>query len=141
MKVIVAGSRTVTGKDWVFSAIWHSKFEITEVVSGFQRTYNDKGEIVGGADYWGEVWAKQNRIPIMQFPAEWDKYGRSAGPIRNKQMGEYADALVACWDEKSSGTRSMILIMQQLHKPYYLDIRRPGVWKQIDATKVQYNVY
>ena len=40
--------------------------------------------------------------------AEWIKYGRAAGPRRNKQMAEYADALLAYWDGKSRGTKNMI---------------------------------
>lgn len=42
------------------------------------------------------------------FPADWNKYGKKAGPIRNKKMANYAEALLAIWDGKSCGTKNMI---------------------------------
>lgn len=71
----------------------------------------------------GEYYAKCNKIPVKQFPADWDQFGKAAGHIRNKQMAEYADALVAVWDGKSPGTKNMITTMQSLNKPVYIYIR------------------
>lgn len=45
---------------------------------------------------------------MKRFPADWGKYGKSAGVLRNKQMAEYADGLIAFWDGKSRGTANMI---------------------------------
>lgn len=45
---------------------------------------------------------------VAPFPAEWKRYGRAAGMIRNQQMAWYATHLIAFWDGQSSGTRSMI---------------------------------
>ena len=73
-------------------------WEITEVVSGGAR----------GVDKLGEIWAVKNDIPIRLFPANWKEHGRSAGYIRNKEMANYADALIALWDGKSAGTRHMV---------------------------------
>jgi hypothetical protein len=56
---------------------------VTEVVSG----------VDAGADEFGEKWAKINNIPVKIFKADWKTHGRAAGPIRNKQMAEYADAV------------------------------------------------
>ena len=39
-----------------------------------------------GADRLAELWAIKNEIEIERYPADWGQYGRSAGPIRNKQM-------------------------------------------------------
>ena len=58
-----------------------------------------------------EKLAKQHHIPITVFPADWDKFGKSAGYKRNVQMAEYAGSgamLIAFWDGKSSGTKNMI---------------------------------
>lgn len=98
MKTIIAGSRTITDYEIVKKAIRDSGFEISEVVSG----------TASGVDRLGERYARENGLPIRQFPAEWNEYGKAAGPIRNVQMAEYADALIAIWDGCSSGTRHMI---------------------------------
>jgi hypothetical protein len=98
LKTIIAGCRNVCDPFFVKDAIRLSGFEITEVVSGACR----------GVDRMGELWAQENGIPVHQFPPDWDKFGRSAGPIRNTAMAEYADALIALWDNKSKGTKNMI---------------------------------
>ena len=98
MRTIVAGSRKIEDYKVVDRAISLSKFTITEIVSGAAR----------GVDRLGEKYAVTNNIPTKQFPAEWDKYGKSAGYRRNEQMAAYADALVAIWDGSSPGTRHMI---------------------------------
>ena len=42
-----------------------------------------------GADRMGEEYAKRRNYALKIFPAEWKKYGKRAGPIRNKQMIDY----------------------------------------------------
>lgn len=61
-----------------------------------------------GADKLGEKYAKDNNISLMCFPANWERYGKRAGYIRNEQMANEADALIAFWDGKSKGTKHMI---------------------------------
>ncbi len=107
MKTIIAGSRTITSYDVIQKAIEASGIEITEVVSGRAR----------GVDTLGEDWARTNNIPVTQFPvtpAEWKRYGKRAGYLRNRKMGEYAEALIAIWDGKSRGTGHMIDIADEL---------------------------
>jgi hypothetical protein len=98
MKVIVAGSRNITKYAIVEKAIQDSGFDVTEIVSGGAR----------GVDTMGETWAVKRGIKIQRFPAEWEKYGVSAGPIRNSKMAEYGEALIAIWDGVSKGTKNMI---------------------------------
>lgn len=98
MKVIVAGSRHITDMLIVFKAIETSGFKITEIVSG----------CCAGPDIFGEEWARLNDVPVMRFPADWRMNGKAAGPMRNRAMAEYADALVICWDGKSAGSASML---------------------------------
>ena len=98
MKTIIAGSRTATMQD-TMNALEFSDFsDITEIVSGCAR----------GADSHGEKIAQQAGIPVKRFPADWNKYGNAAGPIRNRTMAEYADALIAVWNGRSKGTANMI---------------------------------
>lgn len=61
-----------------------------------------------GADSLGERYAQEKGFKIETYPADWKKYGRAAGPIRNEQMANIANALIAFWDGKSKGTKSMI---------------------------------
>lgn len=98
MKVIIAGSRNITNPDFVERAIQQSGFSITEVVSGRAR----------GVDTLGERWARLNKIPIKFFPADWKTHFKAAGPIRNQEMADYADGLIAIWHNNSSGTKDMI---------------------------------
>lgn len=98
MKTIIAGSRTINKMPVLITAIEKSQFEITEVVSG----------CADGVDKMGELWAVCHKIPIKKYPANWRVYARSAGIVRNIEMGNYADALIAVWDGSSRGTMHMI---------------------------------
>ena len=70
-----------------------------------------------GADLIGERYAKENGFKVEIYPANWNKYGRSAGPIRNRQMAEVCDYVICFWDGKSRGTKSMIEYAKKLNKP------------------------
>lgn len=61
-----------------------------------------------------------NDVPAFkEFPADWKTHGNAAGPIRNKQMAEYADALLLIWDGESRGSKNMKETMLKLGKPVY----------------------
>lgn len=117
MKTIIAGSRSITDMARVFeildlvqSVLIEHETLITEVVSGTAQ----------GVDELGEHWALDNGIPVKRFPAQWSKHGKAAGPIRNAEMGDYADALIAIWDGKSTGTKHMIDYMIKKKKFVYV---------------------
>lgn len=99
-KVIIAGSRSINDYEELKKAIADSKLEISVVISG----------TANGVDRMGELYARENDIDLWKFPADWNRYGKKAGYIRNQQMAEHADALIALWDGKSSGTKHMITI-------------------------------
>ena len=61
-----------------------------------------------GADALGEQYASERGLIIERHPADWKKNGRAAGPIRNAEMADISDALIAFWDGQSRGTKSMI---------------------------------
>lgn len=103
MKVIIAGCRYFDDYEMLKEYVDHILQNVTkkgdiEIVSGGAK----------GADALGERYAKERGYTLTVFPAEWDKYGRAAGPKRNEKMGDYADALIAFWDGKSKGTKHMI---------------------------------
>lgn len=100
-KVIIAGGRDFNDYDLLMkkvNSLLRNQYEGIEVVSGGAR----------GADSLGERYAVDSDMSIKEFPADWDKYGKSAGYRRNVDMAEYADALIAFWDGKSKGTKHMI---------------------------------
>lgn len=103
MKTIIAGSREGFDIKDVYNSVNRSGFEITEVVSGAAR----------GVDRLGEQWAKEHGITIKQFLPDWDGLGKKAGHVRNREMGDYADALIALWDGESKGTKGMIEYAQK----------------------------
>lgn len=70
-----------------------------------------------GADRLAERYAHDRRLPLMVVPADWDRHGKRAGTLRNEEMGNMADGLVAFWDGESRGTRHMIAYMRKLGKP------------------------
>lgn len=114
-KLIVAGGRDFTDAKMLDKAILDlAEGEYADkaisIVSGMAR----------GADMLGYMFAVNHNVVVYQFPAEWDKYGKRAGFIRNKQMGDFADGLLAFWDGSSKGTKQMIEYMQSLQKPVHI---------------------
>ena len=109
MKLIIAGTRTFTDYDFLKRKLKTlvNITDVKEVVSG----------CCGGVDSLGEWWALENNIKIQKFPANWNKYKKRAGPIRNKQMAQYGDALIVFWDGKSRGSNNMIEQMKNVNKP------------------------
>ncbi len=110
MRTIIAGSRGITDIDDVSKAISASGFQISTVISGTAR----------GVDRLGEEWAVLMTIDIERYPAEWDKYGKSAGYRRNELMATKADALIAVWDGESRGTKHMIEVAKQYDLKVYV---------------------
>jgi hypothetical protein len=101
MKVIIAGSRTITDPnvvvDFIIEVVLKHELDITEVVCGGAR----------GVDEIGYRFGKTMNLPVKVFQALWDTFGKSAGPRRNRAMAEYADALILVWDGKSRGSANM----------------------------------
>ena len=73
-----------------------------------------------GADAIGERFAKEKGYEIQFFLAEWDKYGKAAGIVRNKKIAEAADIIICFWDEKSKGTKSLIEYAKELKKTIFV---------------------
>lgn len=98
MKTIIAGSRGITDYFVLLQAIKDCPFSITSVVSGCAK----------GIDTLGEQYAQENSLKLYKFPADWSTYGKRAGYIRNAEMADNAEALLAIWDGNSRGTKHMI---------------------------------
>lgn len=104
MKVIICGGRDyqLTADDYKWLDELHARTPFTEIVSGAQR----------GADMCGEIWARQHGIPVQRFPADWDAFGLAAGPMRNRQMANYANGCVAF--PGGRGTANMVAVAKEL---------------------------
>ena len=106
-KVIIAGSRGFSN----YKLLWE---KCNEYLREKRKNYNIIIISGGarGADTLGEKYAQDEGFSLEVFPANWNKFGKSAGFRRNEQMAEVADALIAFWDGKSHGTKHMIEIME-----------------------------
>lgn len=104
MRVLVCGGRDYKNQDLVFETLAkiHDKTPITLVIEGGAN----------GADFWGGYWADQNFIPHLRVPADWNRYGRGAGPRRNLRMLDYKPELVIAFPG-GAGTENMVKVALQ----------------------------
>lgn len=108
MNVAIVGSRT-----------FDNYLLLKETLDIINDCNNIKMIISGGArgaDKLGERYAKENDIETLIFIPDWKKFGKSAGFIRNKDIVENSDKVVAFWDGKSKGTLSSINLAKKLNK-------------------------
>ena len=111
MRVIIAGGRTFNSVD-VMNKGTATLIKAIRKDASLREYHNTPISCVVsgtayGADYMGELHAKRNGIPIVQYKPNWS-VGKSAGFIRNAKMANNADALLAFWDGVSRGTKHMI---------------------------------
>jgi len=99
MNIAIVGSRDFTDKDLFWSVLEKYKLSRCDcIVSGGAR----------GADSLARWYAHTKAIKLKEFLPDWKRYGRGAGFIRNKQIIEAADIVIAFWDGKSKGTKNSI---------------------------------
>ena len=104
IRLIIAGGRDFTRYGSLITKM--KKIETPDlIICGMAR----------GADMLGHRYAIDRGIPILEMPANWDRYGKRAGMIRNREMAVEGTALLACWNGRSSGTKGMIS-MANSHK-------------------------
>ena len=119
MKLLIAGSRTLCPSVEEIDkhlAEWRKLFtkagipwwqEIDVLVSGGAR----------GVDAHGEQWAREKGILIERHPADWKRWGRRAGYVRNRTMAESCALGLIFWDGKSAGTGNMIDLLGEVGRP------------------------
>ena len=111
MKLIIAGSRhlDITEAD-IDLALIQFQLVPTMIISGGCPT---------GADVAAKKYAQSNKVEYKEFIAQWDKYGKAAGPIRNHAMSFEGDALLLIWDGKSRGSDNMRQQMKVMKKEIF----------------------
>lgn len=119
LRVIIAGGRRFDDYQMlekessrIIQSLIEAYYDITEddvyIVSG----------CAPGADTLGEQFAEEHRFSLVKFPANWVRFGKPAGYIRNANMAKFAAAgdnvgvLIAFWDGASRGTKNMIDIAE-----------------------------
>ena len=109
MRIAIIGSRDICGnEERCYEKICESvPRNCTEIVSGG----------AGGIDALAEKYARENALLFKRFEPEYYKYGKSAPLMRNAQIIEYANFVLAFWDGKSRGTAQAIKICCETDKP------------------------
>ena len=140
MKIIVAGSRAFG------SHADHRKILYDRLDLALSRRAEAEDEVVvisgtaRGADQMGEEWAASRGCEVIRMPAQWDKYGKSAGPKRNEEMAAVADAAIIFWDGISRGSMNMRDICHRLNIPVNV-VRFSGSTRVVNIKTCDYDVY
>lgn len=121
MKTIISGSRTISEKlaKRVLTAIFPQlDFRPSLIISGG----------ASGVDTGASQYAQENNIPFQLYPALWNLHGKSAGALRNIEMAQNGEFLLAVWDGESKGTEHMIKVAKDynlsIHIAYTLPDRK-----------------
>lgn len=96
MKLAIIGSRNFNDYPLLCREVnkLSETHDITTIVSGGAR----------GADLLGKRYAKECYLGYIEYPADWAKYGKSAGFRRNADIVNNSDIVIAFWDGQSRGT-------------------------------------
>ena len=108
IKLAIVGSRTFNDYNLLERHINDiaKSFNIIKIISGGAN----------GADKLGEKYANKHEIPTSILNPDWEKYGRGACFIRNKNIVNSSDKVVAFWDGKSKGTQNSINLAEKQNK-------------------------
>ena len=110
MKLAIVGTRTFNDFNLLESKIKenYNINKISEIISGGAK----------GADALAEKLANKYNIKLNVHYPNWEKYGKSAGPIRNKLIINECDECIAFWDGISKGTKSSINLCNEMEKNF-----------------------
>ena len=103
MKLAIIGSRTLTN----IEIDRYIPEGIEEIVSG--------GAI--GVDSCAAEYAKRKGLILKEILPKYERYGRAAPIVRNKEIVDYADKILVFWNGKSKGTLSVIKYAEKVEKP------------------------
>lgn len=114
IKLAIVGSRTFDNYDelniMINKIIKENNYNISLIISGGAK----------GADTFAEQYAKENNIETLIFPAEWKKYGRRAGYLRNVDIIKNCDICIAFWDGFSGGTAHDLELCYEYKKKCFI---------------------
>lgn len=112
IKLAIVGSRTFNNYQTFIEIlnIIKTKYKINTIISGGAR----------GADSFAEAYADRYKINKLIFPADWKKYGKKAGFLRNVDIIKNCDVCLAFWDGESHGTKHDIDLCEQYNKKCFI---------------------
>lgn len=116
MKLAVIGGRDFVDYDHLKRVMQKIRTPIDLIVSGGAK----------GADSLAERYAQEFGIETKIFPADWDTYGKRAGFMRNQDIVNTADSILAFWDGQSKGTRSSIELAEKQGKTIHIEGYTPA---------------
>lgn len=117
MKVLICGSRNITDPALVSQAVSHSGITPTHIISGGAK----------GIDRLAAyAYAVSRGIGFTEYPADWERYGKRAGFIRNYAMVGAADAVIAVWDGESPGTKHSVEFARSCGKQVFVYLDKSG---------------
>ena len=116
MKLLVSGGRNYTDRKRVYAEIMAIFTDYSQEWAGCVLIH---GACPTGADKLADDWAAENEVPVMKYPPEWHKYGRAAGPFRNRRMLEEGQPDIVLVFPGGKGTANLLKEAQRmkLHRP------------------------
>lgn len=114
MRVAIVGSRK-----------FYDFYHVVKVLRDFRKEHDVEAIVSGkavGADFFGEIYALSRGINFIGHPANWELHGRSAGIIRNLDIVEDSDEVIAFWDGKSPGTKNTISVAEDKGKKVHIHL-------------------
>ena len=109
-RIAIVGSRDFVDYEFICKEVLNLGFNIQEIVSGGAR----------GVDRLAAKFAKDRNIPLKEFLADWEAEPKRAGFIRNQDIVDRADIVIAFWDGASPGTKSTIDLSKKAGKTVYI---------------------
>ncbi len=103
MKIAVIGSRSINP----------SEARLEKYLSGAKEIVSGGAK---GVDLCAANYAKKNKIKLTEFLPEYELYSRAAPIVRNKEIVDYSDKIIAFWDGSSKGTLSVIKYAEKTNK-------------------------
>jgi SLOG family YspA-like protein len=119
ISLVIYGSRDadVKSEDIAGALLWefgwgssHCKMNGMEIICG----------MASGADTAGKRFGEKHGFPVREFPADWEKHGKAAGYIRNREMARVATHGLGFWKNESRGTAHMTSLLVSMGKPVVL---------------------
>jgi hypothetical protein len=107
VRILVCGGRNFSDRELVFKTL----DRVLDKHGGYMTIIHG---CATGADALADEWSKLREIPHWCFPAEWQKFGAKAGPIRNKRMRDLANPTQCIAFPGGRGTLNMIGLMREV---------------------------